>query len=937
MLDNEFELIEKERDNAFNQIASIEHDNDRLTMENARLLAERNEYQLKYDSMVASRFWRLTKPLRTIRDVVKNTRHGIANISTNKKAHVRIGVHLHLYYEDLVDEFCKYLDNIPELFDIYISCKEGAHKGRIRSRVKKINHVRKIVIKETINRGRDIAPFYVMFRDDLLKYDYLLHIHSKKSLYSGAEKSEWRKNGIEGVLKSEAIVARMLAIFDDNDDIGMIHGDKTEQLSIIALHWLKNIPRGRELLQRLGIEFQDRMFQYPIGSFFWVKKDAVKPIFDLNLTYNDFDEESGQIDGTLAHALDRVVTWVVRDQGYDSFIFDANIDDFHRNTSYYGIHSYLDLNVDSVTEELLKHDVITFDIFDTLITRVILHPDDVFLLMQKLIYEKYGVDVDFLSVRKQAESYAMEKRGISCNIYDIYNEMHRCVTLSQDVIDEIRDIEIELEYELCIPRDDVVEIYNRVKKANKKILLISDMYLTSDIVSRMLAKCGIDGYDDIWLSCEKGLRKDNESMWKKFFEEYKGVSTIHVGDNPCSDSQIVGDMGADSVFLLSSYNQLSLSTQYDKFKKYENTTVENSLMLGLLVNKYWYNSPFALSYKGVARLDDLEIIGASLFGPILLKFAELIQSMDTDKLLFLSREGFFFKRLYQTYCKCFNLEEKENLYFYTSRRAASVPLLSNDDDIREILKTEYEGSLQILLSERLGLEGLFDEDITISLPDDIDKVMSVLSDCKEKLFHEANEEREVYESYVRKCLDENSDSKVTLVDLGYAGTIQYYLSKLGFGNIDGCYLAMQNSGKIRVEKYKNIYNFDDDNIIKLHQLFLEALTAAPHGQVIKMNKQDDEYVPVLKDYSKKCYLYAEPMQLGVLKYVETIEKTLNKFKFTIDSELVKDIFTEVSRPNLISNAIGDIFIVDDGYSNSGFWVYDFDQCGWFLKDLDYVR
>ena len=49
------------------------------------------------------------------------------------------------------------------------------------------------------------------------------------------------------------------------------------------------------------------------------------------------------------------------------------------------------------------------------------------------------------------------------------------------------------------------------------------------------------------------------------------------------------------------------------------------------------------------------------------------------------------------------------------------------------------------------------------------------------------------------------------------------------------------------------------------------------------------------------------------------------------------IFTEVSRPNLISNAIGDIFIVDDGYSNSGFWVYDFDQCGWFLKDLDYVR
>lgn len=81
-----------------------------------------------------------------------------------------------------------------------------------------------------------------------------------------------------------------------------------------------------------------------------------------------------------------------------------------------------------------------------------------------------------------------------------------------------------------------------LKKAGKKILLLSDMYLTSDIIAKMLEKCGYSGWDEIWISCEKGKRKDNDEMWKLFAEKYGTRPAIHIGDNAQSDVQAPGDL-----------------------------------------------------------------------------------------------------------------------------------------------------------------------------------------------------------------------------------------------------------------------------------------------------------------------------------------------------------------------------------------------------------
>ena len=69
----------------------------------------------------------------------------------------------------------------------------------------------------------------------------------------------------------------------------------------MAYSWLKNEAGGRQLLEDLHVPFSSGFFLYPAGSFFWAKTDALKPLFDREFRIEDFPEEQGQTDGTLAH------------------------------------------------------------------------------------------------------------------------------------------------------------------------------------------------------------------------------------------------------------------------------------------------------------------------------------------------------------------------------------------------------------------------------------------------------------------------------------------------------------------------------------------------------------------------------------------------------------------------------------------------------------
>ncbi len=285
-----------------------------------------------------------------------------------KKDH-SAAVHLHLYYEDLLEEFTEYLQRIDLDFDIYISCREMADRASIERYMRsRLPCAKRIVVMAVPNRGRDIAPFYVSFGDVLMVYDYVLNIHTKNSLFTGIEKSGWRRQGLVALLPGKRPVSSILGLMEQ-EKIGLFFADTPAGFETYFHTWLGNERRGKSFLKELGIVPDREVFNYPVGSFFWMRTDAVRKIFDTKPHYDDFERESGQTDGTFAHVLERAVSFVVRDAGYHLGIYDEREDIVRLDTSYQLLIPYFAQTETTIWKRLADFEVISFGLEGTLVEK----------------------------------------------------------------------------------------------------------------------------------------------------------------------------------------------------------------------------------------------------------------------------------------------------------------------------------------------------------------------------------------------------------------------------------------------------------------------------------------------------------------------------------------------------------------------------------------
>ncbi|MGP3713386.1 rhamnan synthesis F family protein [Brucella sp. RRSP16] len=227
----------------------------------------------------------------------------------------RVAVVAHIFYPEVTGEIIQYLKNIPIPFGLFITTDTVEKKAYINDVMSSSGlELLEFEIRVTPNRGRDIAPKYVGFRDVYERYDAFLHIHSKKSAYNEELGTIWRRHLFTHLIGSKEITQANLEILS-TDNVGIVYPEHLRQIKK-HIDWGYNFPITKELLERIGVTINfNTVLEFPSGSMFWGRSEAIRRILDLNLDFTDFPRENSQIDGTLAHAIERALLFFVEGAG----------------------------------------------------------------------------------------------------------------------------------------------------------------------------------------------------------------------------------------------------------------------------------------------------------------------------------------------------------------------------------------------------------------------------------------------------------------------------------------------------------------------------------------------------------------------------------------------------------------------------------------------
>lgn len=222
----------------------------------------------------------------------------------------------HIFYPELTEEIINYIKNIPIPYAFFVTTDTEEKKKTICDIVSNstLNAI-EFEVRVTPNRGRDIAPKYIGFRDVYDRYEAFLHIHSKKSLHANGLGAVWRKYLLEHLIGSKEVAESNLKLLSLNN-VGVVYPEHAKEVKG-HINWGYDFPIAKALLKRVGITLDAKaILEFPSGSMFWARSNAIRHILNLQLKFADFPEEKAQIDGTLAHAIERSLLLFVEKAGY---------------------------------------------------------------------------------------------------------------------------------------------------------------------------------------------------------------------------------------------------------------------------------------------------------------------------------------------------------------------------------------------------------------------------------------------------------------------------------------------------------------------------------------------------------------------------------------------------------------------------------------------
>lgn len=244
--------------------------------------------------------------------------------STKKaKRTPRLAVVVHLYYPDTWPQIQVALNKIGLPFDIHISLMDR-DRDIVLDLPKGARGMYRYIVP---NRGRDVLPFIYILNKIQDDYKYILKLHSKGTRHY-TDGSRWLDQLLSGLLPSRKAVDSVIRTLQ-NSETGVVA--PSEHIVSLKRHMGSNEPLVNDLATRCFGELvakeilkKREFYPFPAGTMFWARMDTLRPLADLYLLPDDFQSEHKQLDGTLAHAVERFIGILAQSNGKKMYEIKMN-------------------------------------------------------------------------------------------------------------------------------------------------------------------------------------------------------------------------------------------------------------------------------------------------------------------------------------------------------------------------------------------------------------------------------------------------------------------------------------------------------------------------------------------------------------------------------------------------------------------------------------
>ena len=236
----------------------------------------------------------------------------------------KVALILHIYFKDQIDWCVEYAKNMPDNADVIVTTGSDENKKEITKAFRTLKN--NVTVLKIENRGRDVSALLVAGAPYIKKYDLICFAHDKKTTqfepYTIGKSFAYKC--FENVLGSRAYVENIINTFLREPKLGLLMPPPPNHAAfygILGTEWGSNFDITTKLAKELGIKANMNILKEPIsplGTMFWFRPDAFKPLFDKEWKYEDFPKEPNSNDGTLLHAIERIYGFSAQSRGYYS-------------------------------------------------------------------------------------------------------------------------------------------------------------------------------------------------------------------------------------------------------------------------------------------------------------------------------------------------------------------------------------------------------------------------------------------------------------------------------------------------------------------------------------------------------------------------------------------------------------------------------------------